>query len=107
MPLLEADGIDLDVYLVTSVELFDRLGAEERAEVYPEAAARRAMMISGFTVPTTYRWVRSDRGRAHTLHPFAGGHYLGSGTGDMVVHEAGLDGPGQHRAIRAYLEDRG
>jgi transketolase len=107
MPLLEADGIDLDVYLVTSVELFDRLGPEERAEVYPEAAARRAMMISGFTVPTTYRWVRSDRGRAHTLHPFAGGHYLGSGTGDMVVHEAGLDGPGQHRAIRAYLEDRG
>lgn len=104
MPLLEAAGIDLDVFLVTSAELFDRCPPEERREVFPEEISQRAMGITGFTLPTMYRWVRSDLGRAHTLHPFHGGHYLGSGSGDMVVHEAGLDGDGQFAAIKRYLE---
>ena len=72
--------------------------------MYPEALARRAMGITGFTLPTMYRWIRSDLGRAHTLHPFVKGHYLGSGPGDMVIAEAGLDGEGQYRAIRAFLD---
>jgi transketolase len=104
LPLLEAAGIDLDVYLVTSAELFDRLSAVERAAIFPEAAARNAMGITGFTLPTMYRWVRSDVGRAHTMYPFQKGHYLGSGSGDMVIHEAGLDGEGQIAQIRRYLE---
>ena len=65
--------------------------------------ARRAVGITGFTLPTMYRWIRSDLGRAHTLHPFAKGHYLGSGAGEKVIAEAGLDGEGQYRAIRAFL----
>ena len=89
---------------MTSVELFDRLPAGRRAEIYPEQAARRAMGITGFTLPTLYRWIRSDTGRQHTMHPFQKGHYLGSGVGDMVVHEAGLDGPGQLERIKSYLE---
>ncbi|HAX81326.1 MAG TPA: hypothetical protein DCY40_02010 [Actinobacteria bacterium] len=103
MPLLAEAGIDLDVFLVTSVELFDALTLEERNAVFPEATAQTAMGITGFTLPTMYRWIRSDRGRAHTLYPFRQGHYLGSGTGAMVVHEAGLDGEGQLAGIKAFL----
>jgi transketolase len=103
MPLLAAAGIDLDVFLVTSIELFDSLSAAERDKVFPESVAQQAMGITGFTLPTMYRWIRSDRGRAHTLYPFRKGHYLGSGSGDMVVHEAGLDGPGQFAAIKEFV----
>ena len=103
MPLLAQAGIDLDVFLVTSLELFDALPAEERDRVFPEAVAQAAMGITGFTLPTMYRWIRSDRGRAHTLYPFRKGHYLGSGSGAMVVHEAGLDGEGQLAGIKAFL----
>ena len=62
------------------------------------------MGITGFTLPTMYRWVRSERGRAATLHPYRKGHFPGSGQGDMVLGEAGLDGEAQYRAIREYLD---
>ncbi len=104
LPLLEAEGIDLDVYLVTSAELFGRLSVDEQRAIFPEAAAKLAMGITGFTLPTMYRWIRSDLGRAHTMYPFQKGHYLSSGVGDMVVHEAGLDGEGQMGRIKAYVE---
>jgi transketolase len=104
LPMLDDAGIDVDVYLVTSVELFDRLPTADQERIYPGAAARRAMGITGFTLPTTYRWIRSDLGRVHTMHPFQKGHYLGSGKGEMVVHEAGLDGEAQVEGIKRYLE---
>jgi transketolase len=106
LPLLEKDGVDARVYYVASAELFDLLPAGEQARLFPEEHAREAMGITGFTLPTMFRWVRSDLGRAHTLHPYAKGHYLGSGQGPMVLAEAGLDGASQSRAIRAYLEAR-
>jgi hypothetical protein len=62
------------------------------------------MGITGFTLPTMFRWIRSDLGRAHTLHPFAKGHFLGSGAGPMVLAEAGLDGESQVLAVKAYLD---
>jgi hypothetical protein len=52
------------------------------------------------------RWVRSDYGRKHTLHPFRHKHFLGSGPGAMVMAEAGLDGASQFEAIRAYVRNR-
>jgi hypothetical protein len=52
------------------------------------------------------RWVLSEAGRAVTLHPYVKGHFLGSGTGEMVLAEAGLDGASQYRAIRRYVEAR-
>ncbi len=64
------------------------------------------MGITGFTLPTMYRWVRSDLGRAHSLHPFRKGHFLGSGQGAMVLAEAGLDGASQAKAIAAYVAAR-
>ncbi|MCB2224025.1 MAG: hypothetical protein KQH83_07610 [Actinobacteria bacterium] len=106
LPLLEEAGIDLDVLYVASLELFDLLPAERREEIFPAERGAEAMGITGFTMPTLYRWIRSDLGRRHSLYPFRKGHYLGSGVGEMVVHEAGLDGEGQFAAIRAYVEER-
>jgi len=103
LPLLEKEDLDLHVYYVASAELFAALPAARREEIFPEAHARRAMGITGFTLPTMYRWVRSDAGRAATLHPFAGGRFLGSGQAEMVLAEAGLDGAGQYAAIMKYF----
>jgi hypothetical protein len=63
------------------------------------------MGVTDFTLPTLYRWVRSDLGLRHTLHPFRKGHYLGSGPGEAVVFEAGLHGEGQRQAIEAYVAE--
>ncbi len=104
LPRLEREGVDLDVYYVASAELFDVLPPEERGRIFPEALAREAMGITGFTLPTLYRWIRSDRGRGATLHPYARGHFLGSGPGPTVLAEAGLDAEGQYRGIRHYLD---
>jgi transketolase len=104
LPLLEKDGIDLNVYYVASAELFDSLPREEREKIFPDSVAQEAMGITGFTLPTIYRWVSSERGRAATLHPFMKGHFLGSGPGTRVLQEAGLDGESQYKAIAAYVK---
>ncbi|MGO8684381.1 MAG: hypothetical protein ACLQUT_07380 [Thermoleophilia bacterium] len=106
LPLLAAQGIDAMVYSVASAELFDLLPVEEQARIFPAERAAEAMGITGFTLPTMYRWVSSAAGRAATLHPYRHGHYLGSGQGAMVLAEAGLDGESQAQAIKEYLDAR-
>jgi transketolase len=106
LPLLDEDGIDALVYYVASAELFDLLPPEERSAVLPEERAREAVGITGFTLPTLYRWVTGDAGRAASLHPYARGHYLGSGPGPVVLAEAGLDGRSQYKAIKRYAEEK-
>jgi len=106
LPLLEEKGIDLDVFYVASAEIFDALPASEREAIFPRARADEAMAITGFTLPTVYRWIHSDLGREMSLHPFLHGHYLGSGAGRFVIAEAGLDGDSQVRAIKRYLDVR-
>jgi transketolase len=103
LPLLERAGIDLDVYYVASAELFDLLSPAEQEATFPAEAAERAIGITGFTLPTMYRWIRSARGREHAMHPFQHGHFLASGRGDAVLQEAGLDGVSQFEAIRRFL----
>jgi len=103
LPLLERAGIDLEVYYVASAELFDHLPAAEQERILPAEATERAMGITGFTLPTMYRWIRSTRGREFTLHPFQHGHFLASGRGEAVLQEAGLDGASQFEAIRRFL----
>ena len=105
LPLLENEGIDPRVYYVASAELFDSLSPERRHALFPEAHALEAIGITGFTLSTMYRWVRSDAGREATLHPYRHGHYLGSGQGQAVLAEAGLDGVSQFLAIKKYLND--
>jgi transketolase len=105
LPLLDKEGVDLEAYYVASAELFDLLPVSEQQRIFSEKQAQRAMGITGFTLPTMYRWIRSDRGRRMTLHPYLKGHYLGSGQAGMVLAEAGLDGQSQFKAIMRYLED--
>lgn len=104
LPLLERAGIDARVYYVASAELYDLLPREQQQALFPEQHGLEAMGISGFTLATLYRWVRSDAGREATLHPYRKGHYLGSGQGEVVLAEAGLDGAGQFAAVRRYLD---
>jgi len=103
LPLLREKGIDLNVYYVASAELFDLLPEEEKERILPSRLGEEAMGITGFTLPTMYRWVRSEKGRRMTLHPFQKGHFLGSGQAHMVLKEAGLDGESQFRAIVEFL----
>jgi transketolase len=104
LPQLEKKGIDIEVYYVASTELFDLLPDAEKERIFPYERTQTAMGITGFTLPTMYRWIRSERGRRMTLHPFQKGHYLGSGQAEMVLAEAGLDGENQYRAILRFLE---
>jgi transketolase len=105
LPLLERDGLDPWVYSVASAEIFSSLPPEQQRRIFPGERAREAMAVTGFTLPTTYRWVQSEIGRAHTLHPYRRGRYLGSGQGASVLAEAGLDGQSQYEAISAYLAE--
>jgi len=106
LPLINKEGIDLNVYYVASAELFDLLPESEKERIFPESIAQEAMGITGFTLPTMYRWIRSDRGRRMTIHPFQKGRYLGSGQAEMVLEEAGLDGESQFKAIVRYVKER-
>jgi transketolase len=106
LPLLSEAGIDLNVYYVASAELFDALPREEREEIFPEARAQRAMGISGFTLPTLYRWIMSQAGRDASLYPFMHGEYLGSGPGHKVLAQAGLSGRAQFEAISSFVRGK-
>ena len=105
LPLINNAGLSLNVYVVTSSELFDLLPPNEREEIFPEVHQQDAMGITDFTMATMTRWMRSDRGRAFSLHPFRHNHFLGSGSGAMVMSEAGLDGASQFQAIRDFIEE--
>jgi transketolase len=106
LPRLVERGVDALVYYVASAELFTLLPEDERRRVFPEERAAESIGVTGFTLPTLYRWVCSDEGRAASLHPYRHGRYLGSGQGHVVLAEAGLDGESQARAILDYVERR-
>ncbi|MBI4347922.1 MAG: hypothetical protein HY553_13780 [Elusimicrobia bacterium] len=103
LPRLDRERLRLNVVYVASAELFDALPEAERSVIFPEALAARAIGLSDFTLPTLHRWVRSDEGLRRSLHPFAKGHFLGSGDWERVVKEAGLDGDSIFEAVRAWL----
>jgi transketolase len=106
LPLLDREHVNLHVLYVASAELFDALDPDEQLRIYPAELAAEAIGITGFTLPTLYRWIPSAEGRARSLHPFMKGHYLGSGSGAAVLHEAGLDGKSQYDAILEYVRER-
>jgi len=104
LPRLDDSGANVNVYYISSTELFELLDPHERESVYPDSLAQTAMGITNFTLPTMYRWVRSTEGLARTLYPFRDGHYLGSGPAAHVLAEAGLDGESQYQAVMCYLD---
>lgn len=107
LPRLDKEGIKVDAYYVASAELFDALPKGERDAILPEGLTLRAMAVSDFTVPTFRRWVRSDAGLDASLYPLKAHGYLGSGTWEAVVREAGLHGDSQFEAIRAWAKTAG
>jgi transketolase len=107
LPRLEQAGIDVDVFYVASAELFEALSPEEREAIFPEQLQMQAMGITGFTLATMYRWIRSDFGRAMTLHPFMHDRYTGSGAARAVIREAGLDGESQFFRISEFVKALG
>lgn len=106
LPILNREQLDINVYVVTSSELFDMLSPDEQETILPEAHQREAMGITDFTMATMTRWIRSNSGRTASLHPFRREHFLGSGAGAMVMKEAGLDGESQFKAILRYVNNR-
>jgi transketolase len=104
LPELIQEGLDINVYYVACAEIFNSLPEAEQKRIFPESQAQKAMGITGFTLPTMYKWIRSDFGRSMTLHPYQQGHYLGSGQADMVLAEAGLDAKGQYDGVKHFLD---
>jgi transketolase len=104
LPKLDAAGLNMNIYYVSSAELFDMLPDAEQARIFPENHAREAMGITGFTLSTLYRWVTSEAGRRASLHAFGRGHYLGSGQAHKVLEEARLHGNGQYEAVMNYAK---
>ena len=103
LPRLKEKGINLDVYYIASAELFDRLDEQEKRAIYPYSSASSAMMFSGFTVATTYRWVMSERGREFTMYPWKSGNFLGSGQGDVCLEQAGMHAEAQLDLIQRFI----
>ena len=106
LPRLKEKGINLDVYYVSSAELFDRLDEEERNEIFPYSAASSAMMFSGFTVATTYRWIMSQRGRDFSMYPWKHGSFLGSGQGDVCLEQSGMHPEAQLDLIERFISGK-
>ena len=104
LPMLDKEGYNLNIYYVSSAELFETYGEEEREEMLPYSIRQEAMGITGFTMPTMYRWITSPEGRHRILHPFKKGYYLGSGTADSVLYQAGLDGDTIFKEVKNYLD---
>jgi transketolase len=102
LPVLDQEGWNFNVYYVASTELFNLLSPERREQIFPERIASESMGITDFTLPTLYRWVRSNEGQARSLHSFRSGHYLGSGAASKVLEEAGIHAAGQLAAIRDF-----
>jgi transketolase len=100
---LDEQGLNLNIFYISSVELFDALPIVEQEQILPEELRREAMGITGFTLATLYRFVTSKRGQEASLHPFKHG-YNSSGSGAMVIKEAGLDGESQYQAILNFVK---
>ena len=102
LPKIDGAGLNMNIFYVSSAELFDLLPESERGSIYPENLAMEAMAITGFTMPPMHRWITSEAGRDHSVNAFSKGHYLGSGQAHKVLEEAGLHGAGQWEAVSRY-----
>jgi transketolase len=107
LPRLDEGGYNMNIYYASSAELFSMLPESEQEDILPEQRRLEAMGITGFTLPTIYRWVTSEFGRRHSLHSFSRGIYPGSGKAEIVLKEVGLNGPAQWTKIQEYIKNRG
>ncbi len=104
LPEIEKKKYNMNVFYVTSMELFKALPENEQETIFPQKLALESMGITDFTLPTMYYWVRSNDGLKRTLYPFRDGRYLGSGKAEKVLEEAGIHAEGQIKAITSFAE---
>ncbi len=107
LPRLDEGKFNINIYYVSSAELFSLLPEEKQLAILPEERRAEAMGITGFTMPTMYRWITSEFGRRHSLFSFSRGIYPGSGKAEKVLEEVGLNGPFQWDNINKYIKNRG
>lgn len=103
LPRLDEEGYNINVYHVSSAELYDAHPKEEREALLPYSVRRNALGITGFTLPTMYKWITGFESRFKILHPFRNGHYLGSGTAESVLHQAGLDAESMYEEVIKFI----
>jgi transketolase len=104
LPMLDKEGYNLQIYYVSSSELFDMLKAKERKAIFNSVIGKNALGITGFTLSTMFKWITSDKARKWILHPFKIGYYLGSGSAESVLHQAGLDADCMYPEVKKYLD---
>lgn len=104
LPRLDKEGYNINVYHVSSAELYDAHPKEEREVLLPYSVRRNALGITGFTLPTMYKWITGFESRYNILHPFRKGYYLGSGTAESVLHQAGLDAESIYEEVLKYIK---
>lgn len=104
LPRLDEEGYNINVFHVSSAELYDAHSKEEREALLPYSVRRNALGITGFTLPTMYKWITGFESRYNILHPFRKGFYLGSGTAESVLHQAGLDAESIYREVIKYIK---
>lgn len=103
LPEIKKLGLNLNVYYVSSAELFHLLPSAKQEKIFPSHLAYEAMGITDFTLPVLYYWVKSPLGIRHSLYPFKKGAYLGSGKGKDVLRQAGVCNKGQLKTIKEYI----
>ncbi|MBV6479839.1 MAG: Transketolase 2 [Ignavibacteria bacterium] len=104
LPKLDKAGFNMNIYHISSAELYDAHSKEEREKLLPYQIRNTALGITGFTLPTMYKWITSFDGRYNILHPFRNGYYLGSGTAESVLLQAGLDADSMYDEVVKYIE---
>ncbi len=102
---LDSENIDVNVLYVSSSELFSYLPEAKQKEILPDEFKKNAMAVTGFTIDTMHEYLLSEKGRAHSLHPFKKGIFLGSGPGEEVLKQAGLDITSQIEAIKKFSKE--
>ncbi len=107
LPRIDQLRLPVNVFYVTSAELYDLQPDSERSAIFPRELRHYAMGITDFTLPTIARWIRSEGGRRRSLHPFRQGAFLGSGDWQAVLKEGGLDADSQLEAVREWVKLRG
>ena len=104
LPVLDKEGYNINVYYVSSAELFDLLDSSQQEEIYPSTVGEKALGITGFTLPTMYKWVTGNEVRKMILHPFKKNGYLGSGQAEAVLRQAGLDAESLLNETKKYID---
>ena len=107
LPRLERDGLSPWVYYVASAELFDLLPEDEQARLYPEERAQEAMGITGFTLPTMDRWIRSPgRAGGRRSIPTGGATSWAAARATPSWRRPASTGSASTAAVRRYIEAR-